>query len=274
MGAMLLATPMMLTSCDELIGELDNIGTEDTRVLAAALKEGAVITYTYTKSDVEYTVSFVKEGDKYVLQNQPSTRVNSRDEARKVELWGVPDNSDTSDPTPSNLGSYHALSFRVYEPELALDLRTNVADGTSTMVCYDSHFGIKDMTVNYLGFPNVNKGIKNINNAVKNNQVARFKYIVPPEGEGEVGRALLSFSMPVFSDGVSWGAFIRDYNDFIINGNVTNNPLILFETALATSIKKFKIIPLNSEGEAVEPVRYDDKVGKPSFNYEFELITE
>lgn len=82
-GMLLLAMPLMMTSCE---GTLDDIFGEWSRPtgqqnnqeptkeellsdLSSALEEGAIVTITYTIDGVEYTSTFKRVGDEYILQS-------------------------------------------------------------------------------------------------------------------------------------------------------------------------------------------------------------
>lgn len=276
MSAMLMALPMMLTSCDELIGELDNIGTEDTRVLAAALKEGAVITYTYTKNDVEYTVTFVKEGDKYVLQNQPSTRADDGVETDRYSL-ATESRSSSKSNNQTKESLINQLNFRVYKndgAEIAFDFRTNIADGTSTMVRYDGRYGITGMTVNKGSIPEVKKGIDDLNN-LDNFKFARFQYTVASEDGG----TLIDINISVFQKNVQWKDFIKDHDYF--NFTIKDNKILMTteyksgEQILTGTFNIYCIPSDASPGDEITPkqVTGDDVVGTPSYDYDLELVS-
>ena len=65
MGAMLMALPMMLTSCDLLFGE------EDNPTVMTAFEEGALVEFTYPYNGTLHTSTFKKVGSNYVLQSAP-----------------------------------------------------------------------------------------------------------------------------------------------------------------------------------------------------------
>lgn len=65
MSAMLMALPMMLTSCDLLFGE------EDNPTVMTAFEEGALVEFTYPYNGTLHTSTFKKVGSNYVLQSAP-----------------------------------------------------------------------------------------------------------------------------------------------------------------------------------------------------------
>ena len=100
-GMLLLAMPLMMTSCE---GTLDDIFGEWSRPtgqqnnqeptkeellsdLSSALEEGAIVTITYTIDGVEYTSTFKRVGDDYIEQSTTpaATRALTR------EGWGSPE---------------------------------------------------------------------------------------------------------------------------------------------------------------------------------------
>ena len=90
-GMLLLAMPLMMTSCE---GTLDDVFGEWSRPtgqqnnqeptkeellsdLSSALEEGAIVSITYTIDGVEYTSTFEKVGDEYIKQSPATTRTKS-----------------------------------------------------------------------------------------------------------------------------------------------------------------------------------------------------
>ena len=75
---MMLMAAVTLTSCegtlDDIFGEWSRPGSQPTKEevldnLSSALEEGAIVTITYTIDGVEYTSTFKRVGDEYILQS-------------------------------------------------------------------------------------------------------------------------------------------------------------------------------------------------------------
>ena len=74
----MMAMPLMMTSCegtlDDIFGEWSRPGSQPPKEevldnLSSALEEGAIVTITYTIDGVEYTSTFKRVGDEYILQS-------------------------------------------------------------------------------------------------------------------------------------------------------------------------------------------------------------
>ncbi len=91
-GMLMMAWPLMMTSCegtlDDIFGEWSRPGSQPTKEellsdLSSALEEGAIVTITYTIDGVEYTSTFKREGDEYILQSTtPAAGAMTRTESR------------------------------------------------------------------------------------------------------------------------------------------------------------------------------------------------
>lgn len=75
---MMLMAAVTLTSCegtlDDIFGEWSRPGSQSTKEellsdLSSALEDGAIVTITYTIDGVEYTSTFKRVGDEYILQS-------------------------------------------------------------------------------------------------------------------------------------------------------------------------------------------------------------
>ena len=86
-GMLLMAMPLMMTSCegtlDDIFGEWSRPGSQPTKEellsdLSSALEEGAIVTITYTIEGVEYTSTFKRVGDEYILQNTTPAATRTR----------------------------------------------------------------------------------------------------------------------------------------------------------------------------------------------------
>ena len=84
---MMLMAAVTLTSCegtlDDIFGEWSRPGSQPTKEkgltdLTSALVEGAIVTFTYTIEGVEYTSTFKRVGDEYILQNTTPAATRTR----------------------------------------------------------------------------------------------------------------------------------------------------------------------------------------------------
>ena len=116
----MLALSLAFTACGNIDNPLENLGTQDTHVLAAALQEGALVTITYTVDGVTYTTTFKKVGDEYVEQSTTSaaramTRMTSAE--MLVSMNFIPE---------KNVLNFMAIQVS----KVVLNLEINSNDGT------------------------------------------------------------------------------------------------------------------------------------------------
>ena len=83
----MLMSIIIFTSCegalDDIFGEWSRPGSEDPYVLSAALKEGALVSYTIIENGVEKVITFKRVGNEYVLITPASTRKHDQGEASR-----------------------------------------------------------------------------------------------------------------------------------------------------------------------------------------------
>lgn len=69
-AALLLALPLSFTSCEDILGKWDNPALKQAAItLKNAVDNGATVSIPYKIGDTEYTATFYKDGDNYVLQS-------------------------------------------------------------------------------------------------------------------------------------------------------------------------------------------------------------
>ena len=154
----------VFTSCegalDDIFGEWSRPGSEDPYVLSAALKEGALVSYTIIENGVEKVITFKRVGNEYVLISPASTRSHNRVPPRKYDLdWESGGSisggsSDTSDGGSSGGGTGvgtddgGSLLFtaKADDGTTALKAETKIKDG-STKVLKGPNMGLLKLNV-------------------------------------------------------------------------------------------------------------------------------
>ena len=156
-AALLMAMPLTFTSCegalDDIFGEWSRPGSEDPYVLSAALKEGALVSYTIIEKGVEKIITFQKEGDKYVLISPASTRVHDGKENKRYTLdWDSDDDGSGNSGGTNNGGSGGGGTFVfnviTTDGTPALTVVTRVVDASTQVATYDDNYDLKGMTLN------------------------------------------------------------------------------------------------------------------------------
>ena len=147
-GAFLLMSITVFTSCegalDDIFGEWSRPGSEDPYVLSAALKEGALVSYTIIENGVEKVITFKRVGNEYVLISPASTRSHDRVPSRKYNLdWESGGSSSggsggTSDGGSSGggTGGGGSLLFtaKADDGTTALKAETKIKDGSTKVL--------------------------------------------------------------------------------------------------------------------------------------------
>ena len=147
-AALLMAMPLTFTSCegalDDIFGEWSRPGSEDPYVLSAALKEGALVSYTIIENGVEKVITFKRVGNEYVLISPASTRSHDRVPSRKYNLdWESGGSSSggsggTSDGGSSGggTGGGGSLLFtaKADDGTTALKAETKIKDGSTKVL--------------------------------------------------------------------------------------------------------------------------------------------
>ena len=147
---------MSLTSCegalDDIFGEWSRPGSSE-KVLGAALKEGAIISYTIIEKGDEKIITFQKEGDKYVLISPASTRMHDGKENKRYTLdWDSDDDGSGNSGGTNNGGSGGGGTFVfnviTTDGTPALTVVTRVADAFTQIATYNENYDLKGMTLN------------------------------------------------------------------------------------------------------------------------------
>ena len=151
-AALLIAMPLTFTSCNVKDNPLES---SEVQGLIAALQEGAVVSYTIIENGVEKTITFKKEGGKYVLKSvSPATtrRYDVQENKRYVLDWGDDDGGSGNGGGTNNGGSGGGgtLVLNVYAADgtPALTVVTRVADASTQIATYNENYDLKGMTLN------------------------------------------------------------------------------------------------------------------------------
>lgn len=151
-AALLIAMPLTFTSCNVKDNPLES---SEVQGLIAALQEGAVVSYTIMENGVEKTITFKKEGGKFVLKSvsPATTRMHDVQENKRYVLdWGSDDDGSGNSGGTNNGGSGGGgtFVFNVYAPDgtPALTVVTRVADAFTQIATYNENYDLKGMTLN------------------------------------------------------------------------------------------------------------------------------
>lgn len=162
--AMLLVSAHVFTSCegalDDIFGEWSRPGSEDPYVLSAALKEGALVSYTIIENGVEKVITFKRVGNEYVLITPASTRKHDQGEAYRYWMdfepggggsggsGGTSDGGSSGGGTGVDAGGGGSLVLTVNaEDETpALVAVTQIADASTQVAKYKDNYEVKKIT--------------------------------------------------------------------------------------------------------------------------------
>lgn len=160
-AALLMAMPLTFTSCegalDDIFGEWSRPGSEDPYVLSAALKEGALVSYTIIENGVEKVITFKRVGNEYVLISPASTRKHDQGEAYRYWMdfepggggsGGTSDGGSSGGGTGVDAGGGGSLVLTVNaEDETpALVAVTQIADASTQVAKYKDNYEVKKIT--------------------------------------------------------------------------------------------------------------------------------
>ena len=146
-AALLMAMPLTFTSCegalDDIFGEWSRPGSEDPYVLSAALKEGALVSYTIIENGVEKVITFKRVGNEYVLITPASTRSYTKftEEYNLILVVTIKgftsiDNEDDGGVGTDDGGSL-LFTTKADDGTTALKAETKIKDGsTKAITCY------------------------------------------------------------------------------------------------------------------------------------------
>lgn len=141
-----MAMPLTFTSCegalDDIFGEWSRPGSEDPYVLSAALKEGALVSYTIIENGVEKVITFKRVGNEYVLISPASTRSHDRNEERKFILDWVNDGGAGTDDGGSLL-----FTAKADDGTTALKAETKIKDGSTKAFTGHPNIGLSNLNV-------------------------------------------------------------------------------------------------------------------------------
>ncbi len=151
-AALLIAMPLTFTSCNVKDNPLES---SEVQGLIAALQEGAVVSYTIMENGVEKTITFKKEGGKFVLKSvsPATTRMHDVQENKRYILdWDSDDDGSGNSGGTNNGGSGGGgtFVFNVYAADgtPALTVVTRVADAFTQIATYNENYDLKGMTLN------------------------------------------------------------------------------------------------------------------------------
>ena len=163
-GAFLLMSITVFTSCegalDDIFGEWSRPGSEDPYVLSAALKEGALVSYTIIENGVEKVITFKRVGNEYVLITPASTRKHDQGEASRYWMdfepggggsggsGGTSDGGSSGGDTGVDAGGGGSLVLTVNaEDETpALVAVTQIADASTQVAKYKDNYEVQKIT--------------------------------------------------------------------------------------------------------------------------------
>ena len=160
-GAFLLMSITVFTSCegalDDIFGEWSRPGSEDPYVLSAALKEGALVSYTIIENGVEKVITFKRVGNEYVLITPASTRKHDQGEASRYWMdfepgsggsGGTSDGGSSGGDTDVDAGGGGSLVLHVNAEDgtPALVAVTQIADASTQVAKYKDNYEVKKIT--------------------------------------------------------------------------------------------------------------------------------
>ena len=163
-AALLMAMPLTFTSCegalDDIFGEWSRPGSEDPYVLSAALKEGALVSYTIIENGVEKVITFKRVGNEYVLITPASTRKHDQGEASRYWMdfepgsggsggsGGTSDGGSSGGDTGVDAGGGGSLVLHVNAEDgtPALVAVTQIADASTQVAKYKDNYEVQKIT--------------------------------------------------------------------------------------------------------------------------------
>ena len=260
---------MSLTSCegalDDIFGEWSRPGSSE-KVLGAALKEGAIISYTIIENDDEKIITFQKEGDKYVLISPASTRMHDGKENKRYTLdWDSDDDGSGNSGGTNNGGSGGGGTF-VFNVIAAdgtpyLTVVTRVVDASTQVATYDDNYDLKGMTLNGQQLEQFNQALEKSKNGPK----AKLTCEKNP---------VLSITLSIPELGVTTWKDIN-YDGIKLESDANNTLVLTYKCKISDADAepedvKFEVYYNN--GESTVPSAITDLVGKPTRDYILERL--
>ena len=169
MAMAMIALPFAFTACGNIDNPLENLGTQETPVLAAALQEGALISYTFSDGTDTYTVTFKKVGDNYVRQDPAATRATFWTPEFRAEL-----------KLKGTVVSAKYLEFMAYGDAAGqkprLQVITDIADGSTQIGQFSDDPSAPDLKLGNIKIDGAsNPGLDDAVNKAKNGHCVVFK---------------------------------------------------------------------------------------------------
>lgn len=175
-GAFLLMSITVFTSCegalDDIFGEWSRPGSEDPYVLSAALKEGALVSYTIIENGVEKVITFKRVGNEYVLISPATTRSHDRGEIHKYDLVERRNGGSAgTGGAGTDDGGSLVLTAKADDGTTALKAETKIKDGSTQVVNFNGNSRVLKIVLNPPLGANNNNGGKGKNVKVFNYDV-------------------------------------------------------------------------------------------------------
>ena len=151
-AALLMAMPLTFTSCegalDDIFGEWSRPGSEDPYVLSAALKEGALVSYTIIENGVEKVITFKRVGNEYVLISPASTRSHDRNEIHRYDLVERRNGGSAgTGGAGTDDGGSLLFTAKADDGTPALKAETKIKDGSTIVLTYNENCGVVDLEI-------------------------------------------------------------------------------------------------------------------------------
>ena len=264
-GVLMFSLSMSLTSCegalDDIFGEWSNPGSSEEKVLGAALKEGAIISYTIIENDDEKIITFQKEGDKYVLISPASTRMHDGKENKRYTLdWDSDDDGSGNSGGTNNGGSGGGGTFVfnviTTDGTPALTVVTRVVDASTQVATYDDNYDLKGMTLNGQQLEQFNQALEKSKNG--------------PKAKLTCTNPVLSITLSIPELGVTTWKDIN-YDGIKLESDANNTLVLTYKCKISDAADaepedvKFEVYYNN--GESTVPSAITDLVGKPTRDY-------
>ena len=263
-AAMLLVTTLVFTSCegafDDIFGEWSRPGSSE-KVLGAALKEGAIISYTIIENDAEKIITFQKEGDKYVLISPASTRMHDGKENKRYTLdWDSDDDGsgNSGDTNNGGSGGGGTFVFNVIAADgtPALTVVTRVVDASTQVATYNDNYDLKGMTLNGQQLEQFNQALEKSKNGPK----AKLTCEKNP---------VLSITLSIPELGVTTWKDIN-YDGIKLESDAKNTLVLTYKCKINDADAEPEDVKFGvsyNNGVSIVPSAITDLVGKPTRDY-------
>lgn len=263
--ALVLTSTLVFTSCegefDDLFGEWSRPGSSEEKVLGAALKEGAIISYTIIENGDEKIITFQKEGDKYVLISPASTRMHDVQENKRYILdWDSDDDGSGNSGGTNNGGSGGGGTFVfnviAADGTPALTVVTRVVDASTQVATYDDNYDLKGMTLNGQQLEQFNQALEKSKNG--------------PKAKLTCTNPVLSITLSIPELGVTTWKDIN-YDGIKLESDANYNLVLTYKCKISDAADaepedvKFEVFYNN--GESTVHSAITDLVGKPTRDY-------